>query len=172
MEAQKHKTTLQTLKRLRPFGRFWRQFWHVVGRESDFHRASGKSQKFSRNSPGVLQRLLQEGYWGRSKGVMGRDAIVHKRQRNSSHKKLVVRHFPLIFIVGMRRNNYCVTFRDPFFSDPNTPSLKTSPKLLSLWNSGAMQRFCRSSLDFRRSSLDFRRSSLDLPRTSRILSRG
>ena len=34
------------------------------------------------------------------KGVTGRDAIVHKRQRNSSHKELVARHFP--FFSGFR----------------------------------------------------------------------
>ena len=39
------------------------------------------------------------------KGIAGRDAIVHKRRRNSSHKELIAKHFPLFFRVS--RRNYC-----------------------------------------------------------------
>ena len=35
-------------------------------------------------------------------------AIVHERQRNSSHKGLVAKHFPLFF--RLSRRNYCATF--------------------------------------------------------------
>ena len=53
------------------------------------------------------------------KGVAGRDAMVHKRRRNSSHKELAAMHLPLSFRVS--RCNYCVSSRDPFYFDPNTP---------------------------------------------------
>ena len=49
-------------------------------------------------------------YWGQSKRGRGKRrnscAIVHERQRNSSHKEeLVARHFPMFFRVS--RRNYC-----------------------------------------------------------------
>ena len=83
----------------------------------------------------------------RVKGVAGRGAIVHRRRRNSSQKGNAVvpikswlsSNSPCFpgFEAQLLRNscailehnwtiakllrNYCVTSRDPFYSDPNTP---------------------------------------------------
>ena len=78
--------------------------------------------------------LFYEGYWGQSKRGHGKGrnscAIAHERQRNSSHKELVARHFPLFFRVS--RRNYCAIvaiaqllrhFPWPLLLRPQYPSL-------------------------------------------------
>ena len=52
-------------------------------------------------------RSLMKGAFGVGVGVAGRDAIVHKKKRNSSHKELVAPPFPL-FSKFSRRNNFAI----------------------------------------------------------------
>ena len=76
----------------------------------------------------------------RVKGFTGRDAIVHKRRRNSSQKGNAIvlikswlpsnspcfSGFEAQLLRAKLLRNYCVTSRDPFYSDPNTPPWKIS----------------------------------------------
>ena len=55
----------------------------------------------------TLPKRLVGDIWVGVKGIMGRDEVVHIRQRSSFHKGPCVRHIPLIF-QGSRHNSCAI----------------------------------------------------------------
>ena len=72
-------------------------------RHSNTTGGAGKVFNGEDSSQALLS--LKEGCWGQSER-----GIVHKRQRNSSHKELVAKRVPLFFKIS--RRNYCANIDD------------------------------------------------------------